>query len=119
MPVDVFILGGARTPMGSFVGPLKDVSATDLGVAAAKAAFTRTGVKPETVDHVVFGNVMQTSADAIYSRAPRRAARAGVPIEVPALTVNRCAARASRRPSAAQMIQLGEAGSCSAAASRA
>ena len=63
---EVLVLGGARTPMTDYVGALKDLSAIELGAAAARGAFARTGVKPEWVDHVVVGNVLQTSADAIY-----------------------------------------------------
>jgi acetyl-CoA acyltransferase 2 len=58
MSSDIFILGGARTPMAEYTGKLKDFSAIDLGAIAARAAMERTGVKPEDVDHVVFGNVM-------------------------------------------------------------
>src|SRR3977135_4524812 len=85
---DVLIVGGARTPMTEYVGALKDVSAIELGAIAARGAFQKTGVKPEWIDHVVFGNVLQTSADAIYG-ARHIALKACVPIEVPALTVNR------------------------------
>src|SRR4029450_2642362 len=85
---EVLILGGARTPMTEYSGALKDLSALELGAIAARAAFERTGVRPEWVDHAVFGNVMQTSSDAIYG-ARHVALKAGVPIEVPALTVNR------------------------------
>ena len=60
------IIGFARTPMTDFVGALKGVSALDLGAIAARGAFAKTGVRPEWIEHVVFGNVMQTSADAIY-----------------------------------------------------
>lgn len=109
MSSPVFILGGARTPMGSYLGPLKDLSATDLGVVAASAAMARTGVRPDTVDHVVIGNVMQTSADAIYA-ARHIGLRAGIPQEVPALIVNRlCGSGIQAAVSAAQMIRLGEA----------
>ena len=62
----VYIVGGARTPMARHVGILKDVSAIDLGVLASRAALERTGVRPEWIDHVVFGNVQQTSSDALY-----------------------------------------------------
>jgi len=62
---DVFILGGARTPMKENVGPPKDVSAIELGAIASRAALERTGVKPEWDDHAMIGNVLQTSADAI------------------------------------------------------
>src|SRR5215208_4146338 len=63
---DVVFLSGARTGFGTFGGALKDLSATDLGVIAAQAALERGGVEAKSVDHVVFGNVLQTSADAIY-----------------------------------------------------
>jgi acetyl-CoA acyltransferase 2 len=107
---EVFILGGARTPMTEYVGALKDFSALELGAIAARGAFERTGVKAEWVDHAVFGNVLQTSADAIYG-ARHVALKAGVPIDVPALTVNRlCGSGIQAAISGAQCIQLGEAG---------
>ncbi|MEO6222793.1 MAG: acetyl-CoA C-acyltransferase [Vicinamibacterales bacterium] len=106
---DVLILGGARTPMTDYTGALKDVSALELGAIAARAAFARTGVQPEWIDHAVVGNVLQTSSDAIYG-ARHVALKAGVPIEVPALTVNRlCGSGIQAAVSGAQMIQLGEA----------
>ncbi|HKV98326.1 MAG TPA: acetyl-CoA C-acetyltransferase [Vicinamibacterales bacterium] len=106
---EVLIVGGARTPMTDYSGALKDVSALELGAIAAKAAFERTGVKPEWIEHAVVGNVMQTSADAIYG-ARHVALKAGVPIEVPALTVNRlCGSGIQAAVSGAQIIQLGEA----------
>ena len=107
---DVFILGGARTPMTEYVGALKDFSALELGAIAARGALERTGVKPEWVDHAIFGNVLQTSSDAIYG-ARHVALKAGVPIEVPALTVNRlCGSGIQAAITGAQHIQLGEAG---------
>src|SRR5690349_4635982 len=107
---EVFILGGARTPMTDYVGALKDISALELGAIAARAAFERTGVKPDWIDHAVVGNVLQTSADAIYG-ARHVALKAGVPVEVPALTVNRlCGSGIQAAVSGAQLIQLGEAG---------
>jgi acetyl-CoA acetyltransferase family protein len=107
---EVMIIGGARTPMTDYVGALKDVSALELGAIAARGAFERSGVKPEWIDHVVIGNVLQTSADAIYG-ARHVALKSGVPIEVPALTVNRlCGSGIQAAVSGAQMIQLGEAG---------
>src|SRR6185503_2744399 len=109
MAKDVFILGGARTPMTEYVGALKDVSALELGAIAAKGAFDKTGVKPEWIDHAVVGNVLQTSSDAIYG-ARHVALKAGVPIEVPALTVNRlCGSGIQAAVSGAQLIQLDEA----------
>jgi acetyl-CoA acetyltransferase family protein len=109
MTKTVFILGGARTPMTEYVGALKDVSALELGAIAAKGAFAKTGVQPEWVDHAVIGNVLQTSSDAIYG-ARHVALKAGVPIEVPALTVNRlCGSGIQAAVSGAQLIQLDEA----------
>jgi acetyl-CoA acetyltransferase family protein len=106
---EVLIVGGARTPMTDYVGALKDVSALELGAIAARAAFERTGVNPSWVDHAVVGNVLQTSADAIYG-ARHVALKAGVPVEVPALTVNRlCGSGIQAAVSGAEMIQLGEA----------
>src|SRR6185503_19890810 len=109
MSTDVFILGGARTPMTDYSGALKDVSALELGATAARAAFAKTSVKPEWIDHAVIGNVMQTSADAIYG-ARHVALKAGVPIEVPALTVNRLFGSGIQAAvSGAQLIKLDEA----------
>jgi len=109
MVKDVFIIGGARTPMTDYAGALKDVSALELGAIASRAAFAKTGVKPEWVDHAVFGNVLQTSSDAIYG-ARHVALKAGVPIDVPALTVNRlCGSGIQAAVSGAQLIQLDEA----------
>ena len=110
MAENVFILGGARTPMTQYVGALKDVSAIDLGATATRSALARTGVRPEWVDHVVFGNVQQSSVDAHYG-ARHVGLKAGLPIEVPALTVNRlCGSGIQAVLSGAQHIQLGEAG---------
>jgi acetyl-CoA acetyltransferase family protein len=106
---EVFILGGARTPMTEYVGALKDVSAIELGAIASRGAFQKTGVKPEWIDHAIFGNVLQTSADAIYG-ARHIALKAGVPIEVPALTVNRlCGSGIQAAVSGAHHILTGEA----------
>jgi acetyl-CoA acetyltransferase family protein len=96
--------------MTEYGGALKDFSALELGAIASRGAFDRTGVKPEWIDHAVFGNVLQTSADAIYG-ARHVALKAGVPIEVPALTVNRlCGSGIQAAITGAQHIQLGEAG---------
>jgi acetyl-CoA acetyltransferase family protein len=95
--------------MAEYAGKLKDVSALDLGAIAARASLERTGVKPEDVDHVVFGNVLQTSSDAVYG-ARHVGLKAGLPIEVPALTVNRlCGSGIQAAVSGAQMLLLGEA----------
>ena len=109
MSNDIYILGGARTPMSDYTGKLKDVSAIELGAIAARAAMERTGVKPEDVDHVIYGNVLQTSADAVYG-ARHVGLKAGLPIEVPALTVNRlCGSGIQAATSGGQLLQLGEA----------
>jgi acetyl-CoA acetyltransferase family protein len=109
MSRDVFVLGGKRTPMGEYVGALKDISAIDLGAVAAKGALASTGVAPEEIDHTVIGNALQTSGDAIYG-ARHVALKAGIPFEKPALTVNRlCGSGIQSIISGAQMIQLGEA----------
>src|SRR5437870_1881926 len=106
---EIFILGGARTPMADYTGKLKDFAAIELGAIAARAAMERTGVKPEDIDHVVFGNVMQTSSDAVYG-ARHVGLKAGVPIEVPALTVNRlCGSGIQAAVNGAHLLLLGEA----------
>jgi acetyl-CoA acetyltransferase family protein len=109
MKEDVFIVNGARTPMTDYVGALKDVSALELGAIAARGAMERSGVRPDWIDHTIFGNVLQTSADAIYG-ARHVALKAGVPVEVPALTVNRlCGSGLQAAVSGAQHILLDEA----------
>lgn len=85
---DVLFLSGVRTGFGAFGGALKDHSATDLGVIAARGALERSGVAAAQVDHVVMGNTLQTSADAIYL-ARHVGLKAGLPVETPAVTVNR------------------------------
>ena len=112
MGKDVFILGGKRTPMGKYVGALKDISAIDLGAIASKAALETTGVAPEEIDHTIIGNALQTSGDAIYG-ARHVALKSGIPYDRPALTVNRlCGSGIQAIVSGAQMIQLGEAQAC-------
>jgi len=106
---DVVVLGGARTPFGVFMGSLKDVSAIELGAIAARGALERSGVDPKEVDQAFFGNVMQTSGDAIYM-ARHVALKAGAPIETPALTLNRlCGSGLQAVVSGAQALLLGEA----------
>jgi len=106
--VDVVFLSGVRTPFGTFGGTLKDWSAIDLAAAAAKEAIARSGVPPADFDHAVFGNALQTSADAIYF-ARHVALKAGLPVEVPALTVNRlCGSGFEAITQGAQQILLGE-----------
>jgi acetyl-CoA acetyltransferase family protein len=106
---EIVIVGGARTPMAEYVGAFKDVSAIELGARATLAALERAGAQPGWVDHVVMGNALQTSGDAIYG-ARHVGLKAGLPIEVPALTVNRlCGSGIQSVVSAMQMIRLGEA----------
>jgi acetyl-CoA acyltransferase 2 len=106
---DVVFLSGVRTPFGTFGGSLKDLTATDLGVVATQAALNRADVAPELVQHVIFGNVLQTSRDAIYL-ARHIGLRAGVPQDVPALTVNRlCGSGFQAVVSGAMEILIGEA----------
>lgn len=106
---DVVFLSGARTPIGSFGGALKDVPPTALGAHAAKAAIARAGVAPEDIGHTVFGHVIHTEPRDMYiSRVA--AMEAGVPKEVPAMTVNRlCGSGLQAIVNAAQLIKLGDA----------
>jgi acetyl-CoA acetyltransferase family protein len=95
--------------MAEYTGRLKDFSALELGAIASRAALQRSAMKPGAVDHVVFGNVLQTSSDAVYG-ARHIGLKAGIPVEVPALTVNRlCGSGIQAAISGAQMIRLDEA----------
>ncbi|MEL6347438.1 MAG: acetyl-CoA C-acetyltransferase [Myxococcota bacterium] len=106
---DIVFLSGKRTPFGTFLGALSKMSATDLGVHAANAAIEQAGVSPEDIDHVIFGNVMQTSPDAIYC-ARHVGLRTGVPVPTPAVTVNRlCGSGFESLVQAAHRLQLGDA----------
>ncbi|HVO63612.1 MAG TPA: acetyl-CoA C-acetyltransferase [Terriglobales bacterium] len=108
-PGDIAIVSGARTPMGRYCGKLRDFTAMELGAIASKAAIERAGLEPKDFDHAVFGNAQQTSGDALYG-ARHVALRTGLPIETPALTVNRlCGSGMQAIVSGAQMIQCGEA----------
>ena len=106
---DVVFLSGVRTGFGAFGGSLKDLSAIDLGVVASRHAIQRSGVPATDFGHVVFGNALQTSADAIYM-ARHVGLKAGLPIETPAVTVNRlCGSGFEAITQGAQLILLGEA----------
>jgi acetyl-CoA acetyltransferase family protein len=108
-PTDVVIVSGARTPMARYTGAFKDISAIELGAIASREAIRRSGADAGEFDHVVFGNVMQTSADAIFG-ARHVGLRAGLKIETPAVTVNRlCGSGIESIAQAAQRIMLGEA----------
>jgi acetyl-CoA acyltransferase 2 len=117
MSTDFVILGGARTPMAEYSGTpgfglFSDLSAIELGALATKAALERARVQPGQVDQVFFGNCNQTSADALYG-ARHVALRAGLPIETPALTVNRiCGSGVQSLVSACHAMAAGEASLC-------
>lgn len=105
----VVVLEGARTAFGRFGGALRGVTATQLGVAAAKGALARAEVSPEAIDHVIFGNVVQSSSDAVYL-ARHIGLGSGTRIECPALTVNRlCGSGLEAALAGARLIQAGEA----------
>ena len=106
---EIVFLSGRRTAMGTFGGSLKDFSATQLGAIASRAAIESAAVTPDQVDHVVFGNALQTSGDAIYL-ARHVGLQAGAPVETPALTLNRlCGSGFQAIASGAQEILLGDA----------
>ncbi|RKN79217.1 acetyl-CoA C-acetyltransferase [Paenibacillus ginsengarvi] len=112
MTEQVYILEGARTPFGAFGQSLRQVSATELGLHSAKEALRRAAVEPGSVEQVVYGNVIHSGTDASYT-SRHIALKAGIPVETPALTVNRlCGSGMQAVISAAQMIRLGEAGVC-------
>jgi acetyl-CoA acetyltransferase family protein len=105
---DVVFLSGVRTGFGKFGGTLMNHSAIDLGAIAGRHAIERSGIKPDLFDHVIFGNAQQTSADAIYL-ARHVGLKAGLPIEVPAVTVNRlCGSGFEAIIQGAQQILLGD-----------
>ncbi len=108
-PSDVVIVAGARTPMARYTGMFSEVSAIDLAAHASKAAIQRSGVDAAEFDHAIFGNVMQTSADAIYG-ARHVGLKAGLKMETPAVTVNRlCGSGIEAIVQAAQRLLLDEA----------
>src|SRR5688572_14516123 len=107
---DIVIVAGKRTVMGEYGGALRDLTAIELGAMAGKAAVEQSNFEPKDFDHAIFGNAQQTSGDALYG-ARHVALKAGLPIETPALTVNRlCGSGIQSIICAAHLIQLGEAG---------
>ena len=106
---EVVILSGARTAIGTFGGALKDTAPSALGALVAKEAMSRGEIDPGEIGHVVYGNVIHTEPRDMYiSRIA--AVEAGIPVETPALTVNRlCGSGAQAIVSAAQAIMLGDA----------
>ncbi|MGI9076442.1 MAG: acetyl-CoA C-acetyltransferase [Gemmatimonadaceae bacterium] len=108
----IVFLSGVRTAFGTFGGTLRDMSAVDLTAVAARAAMERARVAPSEIQHAIFGNVMQTTSDAIYF-ARHVALKAGCAVSTPALTVNRlCGSGFQAIVSGAQEILLGEAEVC-------
>ena len=106
---DIVFVAAKRTPFGGFNGALKSLSATDLAVRASEAALAQASVDPALIDHVIFGNVLQTSADAIYL-ARHVGLRAGAPQATPAVTVNRlCGSGFETVIQGAKELKLGEA----------
>ncbi|HET8797468.1 MAG TPA: acetyl-CoA C-acetyltransferase [Thermoanaerobaculia bacterium] len=106
---EIVIVDGARTPMAEYNGHFSDISAIDLGVIAAKGALDRSGFTAEEIDHVIVGNALQTSGDAIYG-ARHVGLKAGVPKHVPALTVNRlCGSGIQSVINGAEQIALDDA----------
>jgi acetyl-CoA acetyltransferase family protein len=106
---DVVVLAGARTAMSRYMGSFDTTTAIDLGAAAGREAVRRSGAPAAEFDHVIFGNVMQTSADALYG-ARHVGLKAGLPVETPGVTVNRlCGSGIESISQAAQRILLGEA----------
>jgi acetyl-CoA acyltransferase 2 len=104
----IYILEGARTPFGKFGGSLKGTSAEELGVIASRAAMEKSKVEAENIDQVFVGNVIHTQSNASYL-SRHIALRAGIPIETPALTLNRlCGSGLQAVVSAAQSLMLGE-----------
>jgi acetyl-CoA acyltransferase 2 len=109
MKRDAVIVAGARTPMATYNTHFRDLAETTLGSLAAKAALERAHAAPTQIDQVVFGNALQTSANAIYG-ARHVALKAGLPETVPALTVNRlCGSGLQAVSTAADLLALGEA----------
>jgi acetyl-CoA acetyltransferase family protein len=87
-PRDVVIVSGARTPITRYNGLFAGTTAIDLGAAASRAAISRSGANPSEFDHVIFGNVFQSSSDAAYA-ARHVGLKSGLPVSTPAVTVNR------------------------------
>lgn len=105
---EVIIASAARTPFGKLAGSLSSVPAVDLGAAAIKAALERASVSPDAVDHVIMGTVITAGQGQIPAR--QAAIKAGLPVEVPALTINKvCASGLKAVNLAAQMIKAGDA----------
>src|SRR5439155_17098956 len=106
---DAVIVAGARTPMAVYNTHFKDLTEVELGAIAAREALARSGAVASRIDHVVFGNAMQTSGNAMYG-ARHVGLKAGLPDAVPALTVNRlCGSGIQSIVTAASLLRLEEA----------
>ena len=104
---EVVIVSAVRTAIGSFGGSLKDVSAVDLGAIVIKEAVNRAGIKPELVEEVIMGNVIQAGLGQNVAR--QAAIKAGLPVEVSAMTINKVCGSGSKSVAlAAQMIKAGD-----------
>ncbi len=105
---EVVVLSGVRTAIGTYGGMLKDFAPTDLGAIVVREAVARAGVEPREIEHVVFGNIIHTDPHDMYvSRVS--AVKGGIPVETPALTLNRlCGSGLQAIISAAQSIMLGD-----------
>ena len=105
---EVVIVSAVRTPIGSFGGALKDVSAADLGALVIKEAINRAGIKGEQVEEVLLGNVIQAGLGQNIAR--QATVKAGLPVEVPAMTINKVCGSGLRTVAlAAQIIKAGDA----------
>ena len=101
------IISGARTPMGRLLGSLKDFSGADLGGHAIAAALSRSGLPAEEVQYVIMGQVLQAGAGQIAAR--QAAVKAGIPMTVPAITINKvCLSGLNAIAMADQLIRAGE-----------
>ena len=108
---DIFLINGMRTPFGKYCGTLSQVSPTDLGIYASKAALNKSGVKPDEIDQVIAANIGQSSCDSYF--LPRHISLfTGIPIEVPALMVQRiCGSGFETIVTASEQIALNKAAS--------
>jgi acetyl-CoA C-acetyltransferase len=106
---EVVVLSGVRTAIGTFGGSLKDVPPTELGAKVVREAVARAGVEPAEIEHVVFGHVINTEPHDMYL-ARVAAVNGGIPVETPAMTLNRlCGSGLQAIVSAAQAILMGDA----------
>ncbi len=109
MAREVVVLAGARTPIGGYGGSLKDIPPSELAALCVREAVSRAKVEPQAIGHVVFGNIIHTDAHDHYL-ARVAGVKGGLPVETPALTLNRlCGSGLQAIITAAQAIMLGDA----------